>query len=258
MPEPAKNALLLRKIGDHLRQQDWFAVGVEVLAVVLGVFLGLQVSNWNDERQERQDERQILVRLHDETVSLLAEVRAERAELQARADQLLQAQPAIFSRESARPLTSGECMAIISSHVYRMASDELPVLDELVATGRFDRLRDEEIRRQLRSYILFRERQRANHMERTNELFRLYSRHPETIAFFLVPETEDNEYSWTALASEGSQWNVRCDIEQMRASQPFKNELFDNISRNSSVLDIFDAREEMLVELDERLTAVLD
>lgn len=258
MTESAPSALSLRRIGQHLRQRDWFAVGVEVLAVILGVFLGLQVSNWNDERQERQDERQILERLHDETQDLLTEVREERADLQVRADHLVEAQPVIYALEPARPLTSGECNAIITSHVYRMASDELPVLDELVATGRFDRLRDEEVRRLLRNYILFRERQRANHTERTNELFRLYSRHPETIEFFLEPEAGDRADDWTALVSEGNQWNVRCDIAKMRGSQPFRNELFDNISRNSSVLEIYDAREEMLVELDARLTALLD
>ncbi|MFT5774992.1 MAG: hypothetical protein ACI9NG_000943 [Hyphomonas sp.] len=31
-----------------MRKQDWFTVAVETLIVVFGVFIGLQVGNWND------------------------------------------------------------------------------------------------------------------------------------------------------------------------------------------------------------------
>jgi hypothetical protein len=38
----------LRRLADALRKQDWFTVAVETLIVVFGVFIGLQVGNWND------------------------------------------------------------------------------------------------------------------------------------------------------------------------------------------------------------------
>lgn len=44
--------MILRRISDAFRQQDWFTVGVETLIVVLGVFLGLQVNNWNTSNAE--------------------------------------------------------------------------------------------------------------------------------------------------------------------------------------------------------------
>ena len=101
--------MILRRIGRKLREQDWFAVVVEIVAVVFGVFLGLQVSSWNDERQERRDERQILERLHEETVSLLQVTRQEKASVQSREAAVVSAQPVIFSLEPARPLTQDEC-----------------------------------------------------------------------------------------------------------------------------------------------------
>lgn len=42
--------MLLRSISTHVNSQNWFAVAVDFVIVVVGVFIGLQVSNWNDER----------------------------------------------------------------------------------------------------------------------------------------------------------------------------------------------------------------
>lgn len=36
----------------HVKDQNWFAVGLDFVIVVIGVFIGLQVSNWNDAREE--------------------------------------------------------------------------------------------------------------------------------------------------------------------------------------------------------------
>ncbi|MCA8892592.1 MAG: hypothetical protein KDA56_12395 [Hyphomonas sp.] len=45
--------MILRRITDAFRKQDWFTVGIETLIVVFGVFIGLQVNNWNEARQDR-------------------------------------------------------------------------------------------------------------------------------------------------------------------------------------------------------------
>lgn len=42
--------MILRRIREHVGKQNWFAVGIDFVIVVLGVFLGTQVSNWNAER----------------------------------------------------------------------------------------------------------------------------------------------------------------------------------------------------------------
>ena len=46
--------MILRRLVDSLKQQHWAGVFVELVIVVLGVFIGLQVDNWNQARQERQ------------------------------------------------------------------------------------------------------------------------------------------------------------------------------------------------------------
>ncbi len=42
--------MVIRRIREHVADHDWFAVAVDVGIVVLGVFLGTQVNNWNEAR----------------------------------------------------------------------------------------------------------------------------------------------------------------------------------------------------------------
>lgn len=58
--------MVLRNLASRLRQHDWPAVLVEILIVVAGVFIGLQVSNWNADRQEAARGDEYLLRLNAE------------------------------------------------------------------------------------------------------------------------------------------------------------------------------------------------
>ena len=61
--------MILRRITQHVRDQNWTAIGIDFVIVVVGVFIGIQVSNWNAARAEDARER-----------LLLGELRAELAE----------------------------------------------------------------------------------------------------------------------------------------------------------------------------------
>jgi len=64
--------MILRRLTKHVKDQNWFAVGLDFLIVVFGVFIGLQVQNWTNEQGRRQLESRYTERLHEEVVSLLA------------------------------------------------------------------------------------------------------------------------------------------------------------------------------------------
>ena len=48
--------MILRRLVENLKHQHWTGVFIELVIVVLGVFIGMQVSNWNAERSERSAE----------------------------------------------------------------------------------------------------------------------------------------------------------------------------------------------------------
>ena len=58
--------MLLRQFTRHINDQNWFAVGLDVVVVVVGIFLGMQVTEWNEWRKERIEERIYLDRLQQD------------------------------------------------------------------------------------------------------------------------------------------------------------------------------------------------
>jgi hypothetical protein len=65
----------LRTLVLRLRERDWTSVIIEVLIVVVGVFIGLQVTNWNEDRKDTQRGNEYLQRLHDELLQDAAVLR---------------------------------------------------------------------------------------------------------------------------------------------------------------------------------------
>ena len=60
--------MLLRRVTKHVKDQNWFAVGIDFAIVVVGVFIGIQVANWNEARAIQAQERSHLVLMQDELV----------------------------------------------------------------------------------------------------------------------------------------------------------------------------------------------
>ncbi|MEM6898941.1 MAG: hypothetical protein AAF583_04125 [Pseudomonadota bacterium] len=61
--------MILRRITEHVKNQNWFAVALDFLIVVAGVFIGIQVANWNEVRQFNTQEATYLLQLRDEIQS---------------------------------------------------------------------------------------------------------------------------------------------------------------------------------------------
>lgn len=62
--------MMLRKLADAIRRQDWFTVTLEVVIVMIGIFLGLQVNDWNQSRIDRADEALFLQALYQDVLEL--------------------------------------------------------------------------------------------------------------------------------------------------------------------------------------------
>jgi len=66
--------MVIRRIHHHVASHNWFAVFVDLLIVVVGVFLGAQANNWNQARIERSDaaeyRREIIEDLRSDEVDL--------------------------------------------------------------------------------------------------------------------------------------------------------------------------------------------
>ena len=74
--------MLLRRITKHVKDQNWTAVALDFFIVVVGVFIGIQVANWNEARNDHQAYHEA----HDRMVS---EVRRNIANLNDGIDRVL-------------------------------------------------------------------------------------------------------------------------------------------------------------------------
>lgn len=58
--------MILRRITKHVKDQNWFAVGLDFFIVVVGILIAFQITNWSESRSDRDAERVILERLEAE------------------------------------------------------------------------------------------------------------------------------------------------------------------------------------------------
>lgn len=58
--------MILRRLTENLRLQNWTTIAIELAIVILGVFVGTQVSNWNQTRLEKKTTARMLQQLKPE------------------------------------------------------------------------------------------------------------------------------------------------------------------------------------------------
>ena len=75
--------MIPRRLYEHIKSHNWFAVVIDIVVVVVGVFIGIQVSNWNADRLARNTDKSYIERIRDDLASgvqsLQQEVRYYRA-----------------------------------------------------------------------------------------------------------------------------------------------------------------------------------
>ena len=50
--------MILRRVTKHVKEQNWFAVGLDFFIVVVGILIAFQITNWSEAREQK--------RLHDD------------------------------------------------------------------------------------------------------------------------------------------------------------------------------------------------
>ena len=48
--------MILRRVIQHVKKLEWTAIWIDLVIVVVGVFIGIQVANWNEDRASRNAE----------------------------------------------------------------------------------------------------------------------------------------------------------------------------------------------------------
>jgi len=64
--------MILRRVIKHVRNQEWTAVFLDFIIVVVGILIAFQITNWSEGRNDKAEYARALDRLHIETTTNLA------------------------------------------------------------------------------------------------------------------------------------------------------------------------------------------
>jgi len=145
-------SMILKRLRAEVARQNWFGVAVDLVILILGVFLGIQVNNWNQARLDRAEGREYRDRLY---FDLESDQRDVSFRIRYYGQTLAHAQAALAALD--RPVTDDAGAFII--HAYE-ASNHIPqairhfTYDEVVASGKAESRGDRMLRERIANYYV--------------------------------------------------------------------------------------------------------
>lgn len=144
--------MILRHVAEHAKAQNWFAVALDLLIVVVGVFIGIEVANWNQARQDRNEERryyhQLIVDLRTDVDTLSFAVKRSRE-----FDEAAELTLAGLSGKPEHKLSRGRMATAIhhAGFIY-IPHASRGTYDELISTGNLGLLRNSRLKTEIARY----------------------------------------------------------------------------------------------------------
>lgn len=144
--------MIVKRVTEALRRQDWAVVTIEFVLVVVGVLFAFQINEWANEREAREERRLATERLLDEAEQNVAYLRLGVSAQEQLVDDLNFALSRI-QQGSWRPAEE-ERMTSGMSWVRSMVPLAPPssVYEDLVASGAFGKIGDAELRSSIAKY----------------------------------------------------------------------------------------------------------
>jgi hypothetical protein len=136
--------MLLRRVVLHLKSRDWVVFATELVVVVLGVFIGIQVSNWNEtlatDRAATVFTEQLIADLREEDWGYQLLISYNR-------QVLANAERAVGALEGRTTMPDEELLvAAYRATQYKQRIRRRSTYDELISTGQIGLIRDRSLR----------------------------------------------------------------------------------------------------------------
>ena len=142
--------MVIRRIREHVATQNWFAIGIDLAIVVVGVFIATQANNWNEARIEREQG-------HSYRARLIEDLRANEADMQDRRAYYLEVQRHakaaldVIERPSA-PVDEQFLIDAYQATQITPRTVKRFTYDEMIAAGGIDRIGDGKLREHVSNY----------------------------------------------------------------------------------------------------------
>lgn len=143
--------MIFRRLSVHLRRQNWIAIAIEFVLLVVGVYLGVAAANWNQERIAQKETDMLLSQLAEELKGQAANLlKAERyyevpGQYANRAALGWSGDPSISDRELV--------IAAYQASQVTAAAGDASVMAQMFGAGQLRTIKDSEVRRSLARVI---------------------------------------------------------------------------------------------------------
>ena len=219
--------MLLRRIRHHVVNENWFAVFVDFVIVVVGVYVGIEVSNWNEARQEDARAHYFLERIqHDLTID-----RAQATNKQQFWSRVIEYGEAAIAHAEKGELYKGSTRQTILA--YYQASQVNPyaavstAYDELRTAGELSLIRSPELRTRLAEYYVNATSLQAQH------LFQYLPRYREYIRGRIPHDIQRHIWDNCHTTDRGLQTLLDCELPM---SEDEARVLLDALSADAGVV----------------------
>lgn len=139
--------MILARLTSAIREQNWVAVGLEFVIVILGVVIGFQITAWNAARQDIALERAYLERLSEEFESVEAELEDKQGDLDEARAQAERFLAALEAGDSAA--MQADAFALLAITRVSETQVQSAALHELISSGRLGLIRNADLRADL-------------------------------------------------------------------------------------------------------------
>ncbi|PCJ49194.1 MAG: hypothetical protein COA74_06415 [Gammaproteobacteria bacterium] len=229
--------MILKRLAEGIKNQDWFVVTIEIMIVVIGIFIGLQVNDWNETRKNHNLEARFMSELTAEIHREIDSLENKINRINKRIDILVDSIIIIQNNDPSSRLSHEQCLGILLSHIVIMDVDFVGLLSyaALSETGNIGIISDFN----LHSALLAFERQVKFRATRTaymgSDMANLTDNHADSFPRTLQPGQMVGQ--------------PKCQMDLIRSNQTVKNKLQSNLGRINALLSMLKSQEDELEAL---------
>jgi hypothetical protein len=211
--------MIITRLARSIRNQNWSQIITEILIVVIGIFLGLQVQAFYDDRQNVEQEKDILLSLSTEVDELLVEKIRDIERSQADNKILLQSLDILYGDNQNADFSEEMCQSLGRSVIIFWSYRPLISAEEIIASGRLNLIQSEELRQIIMNYKTSLEELAYSNNNSRDNLVSIYRNFPELISRrFVTPNSPAD-----------------CDVEKIRSNIQFRADIQTNTQRKNDV-----------------------
>ena len=126
--------MIFRRVKAHIEKENWFAVFIDFLIVVVGVFVGIQVANWNANMADQAQLEQQLVSFRIELENNQLHFETYQQQLLEQMDDVAYIRAALNS-DLAKVDTTKIELKFLNVQRIKVFAPELTTLEELAQSG---------------------------------------------------------------------------------------------------------------------------